>query len=153
MREHSVRGAVRGAAEPTLVEQVQDELGRIWACGSGVGPCERFAFELAVVEVVANAIRHARPLDDGVPVVLEVGVEIDPGRLLARVAELNAQPFRPGGNSLGLPGDGAETGRGLPMLDRLLSKLTCETTGSGNLWILELERSGPGRGQEAQGPW
>lgn len=142
-----MRGAARGAAEPGFVERVQDELARIWASAPYLELAEQFAFELAVVEVVANSIRHARPIDPSVPVVLEFRVEIGPGRLAARVAELNAWPFGPGGRSRGLPGDEAETGRGLALLERLLSKLTCETTSSGNLWTLVLERPGPERAQ------
>lgn len=139
------QGSSRGPAEPAFVEQVQDELARLWDSTTEVGPGERAVFELAVVEAVTNSVRHSRPLDGSGPVVLEFRVEVAPGRLLARIAELNAQSFLPDEQSPRLPGDEAETGRGLALLERLLSRCAHEAGADGNVWTLELERSGPER--------
>ncbi|NUP74198.1 MAG: hypothetical protein HOQ07_06055, partial [Sinomonas sp.] len=83
MAELLAEGHVRGPATPPIVEAVQDELLRLWDRAFVIEAEDRLPFELAVVEVVTNAVRHARP--PGGQGQLDLEVEVLPDLLRARL--------------------------------------------------------------------
>ncbi|WP_415856934.1 ATP-binding protein [Sinomonas sp. G460-2] len=140
MPELLAEGHVRGPAMPPIVEAVQDELVRLWDLALVIDPEDRLPFELAVVEVVTNAVRHAKP--PGGEVQLDLEVEVHPDLLLARLFELGAQPVVIPEGAGEMPGPDAEAGRGLALARQLLTTITCERRDGANVWTLT-RRSAP----------
>jgi serine/threonine-protein kinase RsbW len=134
MPELLAEGHVRGPATPPIVEAVQDERVRLWSLALVIGPEDRLPFELAVVEVVTNAVRHAKPPDGQVQLDLEVEVHAE--LLLARLFELGAQPVVLPEGAGEMPSPDAEAGRGLALARQLLTTITCERRNGANVWTL-----------------
>lgn len=140
MPEVLAEGHVRGPATPLIVEAVQDELVHLWGRALVIGAEDRLPFELAVVEVVTNAVRHAKPTGGEVQLDLEVEVQSD--LLLARLFELGAQPVTIPEGAGEMPDPEAEAGRGLALARQLLTTITCERRDGANVWTLT-RRSAP----------
>jgi serine/threonine-protein kinase RsbW len=118
-----------------IVDDVQDELGRVWQTAEVISPDDRLPFELAVVEVVTNAVKHAKsPSGDHVELDLELEVRRD--LLLARLFELGAQPVNLPENAGSMPDPDSEAGRGLALARQLLTTITCERRDGANVWTL-----------------
>jgi serine/threonine-protein kinase RsbW len=118
-----------------IVDDVQDELGRVWQTADVISPDDRLPFELAVVEVVTNAVKHAKsPSGDHVELDLELEVRRD--LLLARLFELGAQPVNLPENAGSMPDPDSEAGRGLALARQLLTTITCERRDGANVWTL-----------------
>ncbi|MEA5455839.1 ATP-binding protein [Sinomonas sp. JGH33] len=136
MRDLLAQGHVRGSATPRIVDAVQDELARVWTDAMVINLGDRLPFELAVIEVVTNTVKHARP--PGGEVELDLEVEIRPDLLLARLFELGAWPAIIPEGSGEMPNPEAEAGRGLALARQLLTTITCERRDDGNVWTLTL---------------
>ncbi|MDQ4501508.1 ATP-binding protein [Sinomonas sp. ASV322] len=136
MRDLLAEGHVRGSATPQIVDAVQDELARMWIDAMVIGPGDRLPFELAVIEVVTNTVKHARP--PGGEVQLDLEVEVRADLLLARLFELGAWPAIIPEGSGEMPGPEAEAGRGLALARQLLTTITCERHDGANVWTLTL---------------
>jgi len=135
MPELLAEGHVRGPATVAIVDHVQDELGRVWEAADVISPDDRLPFELAVVEVVTNAVKHAvSPSGDDVELDLEVEVRQD--LLLARLFELGARPVSLPEGAGTMPSPESEAGRGLALARQLLTTITCERRDGANLWTL-----------------
>lgn len=135
MTEPTVHRAGRGPATPETLEAVHEDLESLWVETGFVPEPDRMAFTLAVVEAVTNGIVRAVPLDGQV---LELALEITvtPRRLLARVYEINAAPAQ-----INLDGsaamDGlAESGRGLGLIQALVSTAAFDHRDGTNVWTL-----------------
>lgn len=135
MTEPPVHRSRRGPATTETLEAVQDDLESLWGEAGFVPEPDRMAFTLAVVEAVTNVIVHAVPVDEQA---LELAVEITvtPSRLLAHVHEINAAPAQ-----IDLDGsaamDGlAESGRGLALLQALLSTVAFDHREGATVWTL-----------------
>jgi serine/threonine-protein kinase RsbW len=126
---------VRGAAQPPVVDALQDTFERLWEDAESIGLEDRMPFELAVVEIATNAVRHAKAPDDG-EVQLQVDLEIWPRLLLARLYELGAVALGELDGPEVMPGPEADSGRGLQMVRQLLSTVSCERLGEANVWTL-----------------
>jgi serine/threonine-protein kinase RsbW len=135
---------VRGPAEPPVIDALHETFERLWDDVLTLGPEDRMPFELAVVEVATNAVRHAKAPDDG-SVELQVDVEVRPYLLLARLYELGAVPMGELDVPDSMPGPEADSGRGLQMVRQLLSTVSCERQGEANVWTLT-RTSGDGGG-------
>jgi serine/threonine-protein kinase RsbW len=118
-----------------IVDDVQDELGRVWQTADVISPDDRLPFELAVVEVVTNAVKHAKS-PSGDHVELDLELEVRPDLLLARLFELGAQPVNLPENAGSMPGPDSEAGRGLALARQLLTTITCERRDGANVWTL-----------------
>ena len=142
MPEPLVRDRVCGRAVLGFVDTVHDLLDRNLPLAPEIGPEDKMPFELAVVEVVTNAVQHASGGTSAV-VELDFELQIHPDLLLARLYEIGASPFDlpPAGEPM--PGQGAESGRGLAMARQLLSTISCERSDRSNLWTL-MRRPGSG---------
>lgn len=78
MPEPLARQSAHGRAVPGFVDTVQDLLDRVLPGLPGIGPGDAMPFELAVVEVVANAVRHTAATGRGA-VELDFEGEATPG--------------------------------------------------------------------------
>jgi serine/threonine-protein kinase RsbW len=143
---HAAADRVRGPAEPVFVDAVQDLLAGLVQNAPEVGPEDAMPFELAVVEVVANAVKHATPGTEN-ELELEFELEIHSHVLVARLYEIGAAPFELPAQAEAMPDEQAESGRGLALARRLLSTISCERHGDSNVWTLT-RRSGGGSGTE-----
>ncbi|KLU08484.1 ATP-binding protein [Kocuria sp. SM24M-10] len=135
MTEPSVHRTRRGPATPQTLEAVHDDLESLWAEIAFVPEPDRMAFTLAVVEAVTNSIVHAVPLDGQV---LELALEITvtPRRLVARVYEINAAPAQISPDGSALKDGLAESGRGLGLIQALVSTVAVDHRDGTNVWIL-----------------
>lgn len=140
MPELLAQGHVRGAASPPIIDAVQDELSRVWDQALVIDLADRMPFELAVVEVVTNAVRHSKPASDEVELDLEVQVHRD--LLLARLFELGAQPLDIPESAGMMPSPDSEAGRGLALARQLLTTITCERRDGANVWTLTRSADG-----------
>jgi serine/threonine-protein kinase RsbW len=138
------QGHVRGPAAPPIVDAVQDELSRVWDQAFVIDPTDRMPFELAVVEVVTNAVRHAKPDSDEEADEVELDLEVEVRRdlLLARLFELGAQPLEIPESAGTMPGPESEAGRGLALARQLLTTITCERRDGANVWTLTRSADG-----------
>jgi serine/threonine-protein kinase RsbW len=126
------------AATPQAINDLHDELDRFWADLGAVPFEDQMAFTTAVIEAASNVVEHGVPLDrEGV----RLGVELSagPARLQARILEINAaahpDPFTP---ASGEPED-LESGRGLFLINALVTTVTVERQGNTNVWVLSKE--------------
>ena len=133
---------VEGPARPELIDAVHEGLDRLRASVPGIGAMDAMAFELAVIEVVANSIEHTRAADVRVPVYLAVELKSGDGELCARIFEHGTEPVQISGESPGMPHLHAESGRGLALLERLLSSVAFERIPDGSVWTLILKTAG-----------
>lgn len=136
MNELLWRGSVRGPAELGYIDQVQDLLSR--ASAAGVPPDAMMQFELAVVEVVGNAIKHAKPVGPD-PVTLDCSVEARADVLIGTLREIGAAAFSLDLTAPPMPNEEAESGRGLALAGMLLSALDCRTEAGENRWTMQYE--------------
>jgi len=94
------------------------------------------AFETALIELASNVIQHSET-DSGVTCVLSIGVEAD--RLFARLSDTaDAGGITLAGHTM--PGDLAESGRGIALIQALVADLRYERVGDRNLWSFERKR-------------
>jgi serine/threonine-protein kinase RsbW len=118
------------------LEGIHGALEHFWSAGEDRGtrpPADtRMQFDLAVIEVAANICEHATR-DGGVT--LELELSLYPDRVEARFeddAEPAALPTR-----AELPPHGAESGRGLAIIQRAVDEMRYEHTGERkNVWFL-----------------
>ena len=138
MAEAMARNTFAGPATAETVEAVHDELDRLWVRVGHVPATDREAFTLAVVEAATNAVVHAVPATEA-PIRLKVELTADPRRLEARIYEIGAAPSRVGLESA-MPPEQAESGRGLALIQALVSQVVFERHGDRNVWTLCRER-------------
>lgn len=134
MAETTARGAFAGAATAEAVEAVHAELDRLWARAGHVPETDRAAFTLAVVEAATNVVVHAVPATEA-PIRLRVDLVAGPRRLEARIYEIGAAPARVTLEPR-MPQEQAESGRGLALIQALVSQVVFERHGDRNVWTL-----------------
>ena len=140
MTEAAARNSVRGPATAETVEALHTELDLLWARAHFVPDTDRTAFTLAVVEATTNAVLHAVPATEA-PIQLRVDVTADPRRLEANIYEIGAAPCHVDLDPP-LPAPDRESGRGLAMIQALVSRVVFERHGDRNVWKLCRECGG-----------
>ena len=135
MAEPTVHRARRGPATPETLEAVHEDLEGLWAEAGFVPEPDRMAFTLAVVEAVTNVIVHAAPAE-GQELELALEITLTRQQLLAQIHEINAAPAQ-----IDLTGpkiaDGlAESGRGLGLIQALVSTVAFDHRDGTNVWTL-----------------
>lgn len=127
-----------------LVHQLVDHL---WAQAEGGSDRDRFRFETAVIEVLANIVEHAHRVDpqrtDGGPQDerrLDVVVAVHAGSAWASFGD-NGKPVGLDLGAVALPEEDAESGRGLAMTLAAVDEVAYAREGDRNHWSLRCDLS------------
>jgi serine/threonine-protein kinase RsbW len=124
----------RGPAADEAIESVHNDLDSLWLDVPFVGDMDQMTFTTAVIESASNIVQHAEPVGQD-PVELGVDIEVQPALLQARVSAYNAKPpFGP--MTPGSPDVDAESGRGLALIEALVTTVTFERQDGTNTWVL-----------------
>lgn len=130
---------VEGPADLSLVDAVHAALESLWNAVPNVSDEDRMLFALAVSEVATNVVEHAEGPEH--PEV-SIRIEADADALTAVMTD-NADPALIRLDRVGMPGEDAESGRGLALALAALDELT-HVPGDGNVWRLRRVRRNDG---------
>jgi len=119
------------AAGPGALADIATALERIWAANTFVPPIERMHMELAAGEIGANIIEHSAR---GRPVTMTMDVIVLPGQVQVEFTD-DGDPVQVDIDSVCLPDDMAERGRGLALARSVLARLAYHRS-EVNHWIL-----------------
>lgn len=134
MTEVLARRNFRGLATAEAIDSIHDELDGLWEAAPFVQDVDQMTFTTAVIEAASNIVQHAEPATS-LPVELGVDITVQPSLLQARVSAFNAKPpFGP--MEPGTPDDESESGRGLALIQALVTTVTFEREDATNTWIL-----------------
>ena len=128
---------LHACADPECLGKVHDLLAEMWSTSPDVTETDRAMFEIAVIEIAANIVRHGS--DEG-QTVCNLILEVYPERLCARfkddglVAHVNI-------DSAVMPDVFAESGRGLAIAKAAVDVLTYERHNGANFWSLSRTRT------------
>ncbi|HEU4667920.1 MAG TPA: ATP-binding protein [Arthrobacter sp.] len=137
MTEILASRSFRGLASADAIECVHDHLESLWLDVPFVQDMDQMTFTTAVIESASNIVQHGEPAGQD-PVELGVDITVQPTLLQARVSAYNAKPpFGP--MAPGVPGDDAESGRGLALIEALVTTVTFERQDGTNTWVLTRE--------------
>ena len=124
----------RGPAAEEAIESVHNDLDSLWLDVPFVGDMDQMTFTTAVIESASNIVQHAEPVGQD-PVELGVHIEVQPALLQAHVSAYHAKPpFGP--MTPGSPDEDAESGRGLALIEALVTTVTFERQDGTNTWVL-----------------
>jgi serine/threonine-protein kinase RsbW len=135
---HSAR-RVAVPADPAMLERAAGELAA-FAAASGVTGDELARLDLALGEVLANIVAHARPVGNAERGMVELRLSAGPDAVLvtvedrAAVADVDLA-------DVSMPAVDAESGRGLALALAVSDGFAHdEREGGGNRWTLRLDR-------------
>ena len=135
MTEVLAQRSFRGLADVEAIESVHNELDGLWEDAPLVQAVDQMTFTTAVIEAASNIVQHAQPAKAQKPVELGVDISVQPTLLLARVSAFYAKP--PFGTmEPGTPDDDSESGRGLALIQALVTTVTFERQDGTNTWVL-----------------
>jgi serine/threonine-protein kinase RsbW len=135
MTEVLAQRSFRGLSTAEAIESVHDELDALWNDAPFVQAMDQMTFTTAVIESASNIVQHALPAKAQRPVELGVEISVQPTLLQARVSAFYAKPpFGP--MEPGAPDDESESGRGLALIEALVTTVTFERQDGTNTWIL-----------------
>lgn len=138
MTERELQRRFEAEAKPESINDLHDELDRFWEDLDDVPFEDQMAFTTAVIEAASNVIEHGVPLDRAG---VRLGVELSavPTRLQARILEINAEPYPAPPPHETAQQEDAESGRGLFLINALVTTVTVERQGNTNIWVLSKE--------------
>jgi serine/threonine-protein kinase RsbW len=122
---------VEGPAAQSFVDEVMEALDPLLAGAEAATDQDRFLFALAVSEVLTNIVQHG---GNGATMRIEIDATAD--ELRAQIWD-TAAPAVIDWDSLRLPGDDAESGRGLVLAISVLNELRHTRSAAGNTWLLQ----------------
>lgn len=135
MTEVLAHRSFRGLADAEAIESVHNELDGLWEDAPLVQAVDQMTFTTAVIESASNIVQHAEPANAEKPVELGVDISVQPTLLRARVSAFYAKPpFGP--MEPGMPDDDSESGRGLALIQALVTTVTFERQDGTNTWVL-----------------
>ncbi|MFW6775069.1 ATP-binding protein [Nocardioides sp. CPCC 205120] len=128
------------AAEPGALDDAHDALEQAWEDHPEVGEGERLRFVMATMEILGNVVEHAYAADDE-PRRRRLALEVRraDGGLVGTISD-NGQPAALDLSDVTMPGEDAESGRGLALAAAALDELAYERVEGRNVWTL---RCGP----------
>ncbi|MET3367523.1 UNVERIFIED_CONTAM: serine/threonine-protein kinase RsbW [Jeotgalibacillus campisalis] len=135
MTEVIARRGFHGPSNEEAIEAIHNELDALWDDASFVPDMDRMTFATAVIEAAANIVQHALPVADK-PVEIDVDISVRPSRLVARVSAFNAREPFANDMQANMPDEEAESGRGLALIEALVTTVTFERQDGTNTWIL-----------------
>lgn len=124
------------ASPPDDVTRVHDFLAAVWGAEPSVGPEDRMAFELALVELASNVVEHA---GGGARVVCSLSLAVTGDGLRAELTD-DGQPATVDPSTAQLPDAAAESGRGLALVGMVVDELRYERDGDRNRWTVRRGR-------------
>ncbi|MET1064781.1 MAG: ATP-binding protein [Arthrobacter sp.] len=125
----------RDRAQPAAIEAVHSHLDSLWKDASFVPEIDRMTFATAVVEAACNVVQHAVP-DSAKPVDLGVDICIRETSLRAEVSAFGATAPDLVLTDPTMPDEEAESGRGLALIQALVTTVTFRRTDGTNTWVL-----------------
>jgi serine/threonine-protein kinase RsbW len=135
MTEVIAHRGFHGPSNEEAIEAIHNELDALWDDASFVPDMDRMTFATAVIEAAANIVQHALPAADK-PVEIDVDISVRPTRLVARVSAFNAREPFANDMQASMPDSDAESGRGLALIEALVTTVTFERQDGTNTWIL-----------------
>lgn len=114
------------------LEAVHSVLEGFWVVCQRVPDAARVLVDLAVAEIGANIIKYA---GGGRPVRMQMDVRCLADKVEVRFCD-DGDPFELDLDSLDMPDELAESGRGLPLARSILSLLRYHRDDDGNHWLL-----------------
>ena len=135
MTEVIARRGFHGPSNEEAIEAIHNELDALWDDASFVPDMDRMTFATAVIEAAANIVQHALPVAEK-PVEIDVDISVRPSRLIAKVSAYNAREPFANDMQASMPGEDAESGRGLALIEALVTTVTFERQDGTNTWIL-----------------
>ena len=137
MTEATSRRSRRGPATAETVDALHEDFDALWEAAAFVPEADRMAFTLAVMEAAGNVVVHAVPAAEA-PIQLEVDLAAGPHRLEAMIYEIGAAPAEV---DIGraMAEEHLESGRGLALIQALVSRVVFERRGEANVWELSRE--------------
>ncbi|GAT87943.1 serine/threonine-protein kinase RsbW [Paenarthrobacter nicotinovorans] len=135
MTDVLARRGYHGPSNDDAIEAIHNELDSLWDDASFVPDMDRMTFATAVIEAAANIVQHALPVAEK-PVEIDVDISVRPARLIARVSAFNAREPFADDMQASMPDAEAESGRGLALIEALVTTVTFERQDGTNTWIL-----------------
>lgn len=135
MTDILARRGYHGPSNEDAIEAIHNELDSLWDDASFVPDVDRMTFATAVIEAAANIVQHALPVAEK-PVEIDVDISVRPARLIARVSAFNAREPFADDMQASMPDAEAESGRGLALIEALVTTVTFERQDGTNTWIL-----------------
>ncbi|KUM40752.1 ATP-binding protein [Arthrobacter sp. EpRS71] len=135
MTEVIAHRGFHGPSNEEAIEAIHNELDALWDDASFVPDMDRMTFATAVIEAAANIVQHALPAAEK-PVEIDVEISVWPARLVARVSAFNAREPFADDMQASMPDSEAESGRGLALIEALVTTVTFERQDGTNTWIL-----------------
>lgn len=136
----STRFEVEMAAHEGAIDHAQDLVEKLFGEHPDVSGRDRFRFETAVVEVLANIVEHAFSGDDVSGVRrLRLTLAATPTELTALLAD-NGEPAGVDLSAVIMPGEDAESGRGLALALAAVDDLQYRHVEGRNYWDLRCHR-------------
>ncbi len=135
MTEVIAHRGFHGPSNEEAIEAIHNELDALWDDASFVPDMDRMTFATAVIEAAANIVQHALPVAEK-PVEIDVDISVRPTRLIARVSAFNAREPFANDMQASMPDADAESGRGLALIEALVTTVTFERQDGTNTWIL-----------------
>jgi serine/threonine-protein kinase RsbW len=112
------------------LDAVHETMDRFWRqLGEAAADDWKMLFELAVCEIAANIVEHARAD------VMEFGIGLDGDRVVAEFSD-TGRPYRRPSHPAQVSQEGDERGRGLVLARKVLDELRYQRTGPTNRWRL-----------------
>lgn len=135
MTDVIARRGFHGPSNEEAIEAIHNQLDALWDDASFVPDMDRMTFATAVIEAAANIVQHALPVAEK-PVEIDVDISVRPTRLIARVSAFNAREPFANDMQASMPDSEAESGRGLALIEALVTTVTFERQDGTNTWIL-----------------
>jgi len=102
----------------------------VWKSTPHIDGAEQMRFELAVIELVSNVIKHA---DTGTGVSCTLTIETFADRIEAVLRD-TGEPGNMQLSDRAMPDENAESGRGIPIIQALVDNFSYERDGKLNIW-------------------
>ena len=138
MTDVIARRGYHGPSNDDAIEAIHNELDALWDDASFVPDMDRMTFATAVIEAASNIVQHAQPVAEK-PVEIAVDISVRPTRLVARVSAFNAREPFANDMQASMPDSDAESGRGLALIEALVTTVTFERQDGTNTWTLTRE--------------
>lgn len=120
------------ASPPDNIDLVHRLLDNIWVQVPTISMIDRISFETALIELVANVIRHA---DGGEGVTYTITIKIHEDTIEAEIVDTGIHA-RVELHENSMPDDLSENGRGIPLIKTLVDHISYDRANNLNTWLI-----------------